>query len=62
MGQKVITYGPKSTRSPLGNTVLPLKDMSSLKFQKSSAPGKYTTSKFSSPPKIRGGPYPESCV
>ena len=33
----------------------PLKDTSPLKFQKSSVPRKYTTSKFSNPPpKIRG--------
>ena len=32
----VITYKPKSTRSPLGDTVH-LKDSSYLKFQKSSA-------------------------
>ena len=39
----VITYGPKSTRFLL-------------KFQKSSAPGKYTTSKFSTS-LILGGSY-----
>ena len=38
----VITYGPKSTRSLLGDTA-PLKDSLPLKFQKSSAPGKCTT-------------------
>ena len=38
-----MTYGPKSTRSPL-------------KFQKSSASGKYTTSKFSTS-LILGGSY-----
>ena len=34
---------------PQGDTVPPQK-----KFQKSSTPGQYTTSKFSNPPKIRG--------
>ena len=38
---------------PLGDTT-PLKDSPPLKFQKSSAPGKNTTSKFTNPPKIRG--------
>ena len=55
----LITYGSKSTRSPLGDTA-PLKDSpllpSCLKFQKSSAPRKNATSKFSilQPPIIRG--------
>ena len=62
----LITYGSKSTRSPLGDTV-PLKDSpllpSCLKFQKSSAPRKNATSEFSilQPPIIReeggGGSY-----
>ena len=62
----LITYGSKSTRSPLGDTA-PLKDSpllpSCLKFQKSSAPRKNATSEFSilQPPIIReeggGGSY-----
>ena len=44
----VITYGLKITRCPLGGTA-------PLKFQEYLALGKYTTSKFSSPPNIRGG-------
>ena len=38
----VITYGTLEDTGP------------PLKFQKSSAPGKHTTSKFSSTPKIKG--------
>ena len=55
----LITYGSKSTRSPLGD-IDPLKDSpllpSSLKFQKSSAPRKNATSKFFilQPPIIKG--------
>ena len=55
----LITYGAKSTRSSLGDTA-PLKDSpllpSYLKFQKSSAPRKNATSKFSilQPPIMKG--------
>ena len=45
----VINYDPKSTRFPLGDRVLLKDSPNPLKFQKNSAPRKYTTSEFSSP-------------
>ena len=54
--------GQKSTR-PAYEIQVPLNDspLLPLKFQKSLAPGKYTTSKIPSPLKSGGGSYYEKC-
>ena len=47
--------GQKKVQVPLGDTASPLKDSPPpIKFHKSSAPSKYTTSKFSSTSNFRG--------